>query len=373
MYAESNGNELKLYGTIWGGDGTYISREVEKFMSAQKGDVIVRLHTPGGSVFDGNMIYNTLAKSKNSIHIIIDGLCASMGTILMLASKKLSIAENAFIMIHAPSGSGYGDQKAFAELAKLLGNIEKNFISKYKTKTGLDEEKIKSWLVGDNWFSAEEALEAKLVDGIVDPVIAEDKLDFEAYMNGDYNIASMSEAFKAFDKPTTTEETPESKKEKSNKNKDMKIELLSAAALALLGFEAGAKPDAESVNAKITSMHQELEGLKAKAKADKEARVKSILDKAVEKGQILAKERSEFEEMAEKNGPEMLEKWIGKLPEKKAIGKTLNPEDNKRYADGIPEGREEWTFSDWVKKDAKGLNALKESDPEAYKSIPRTK
>ena len=357
MIAEVNGNELKLYGLIWGGDGAYISRDIESFLKSQSGDVTVRLHTPGGSVIDGNLIFNTLSKANQNVHVIIDGLAASMGTIIMLAGNRLSIAENAYIMIHAPSGSAVGNKNDFESVAKLLGNIEKNFINKYKNKTGLDEDTIKSWLVGDNWFSAEEAKEAGLVDDIVDASIASDQLDFEAY--GDYSIAAVSHVFKDFNSKHQVE-TP-----KPNSKTNKKIETmqkLSSNALAALNIEANATD--EELSAAVIALSDQKKQLKSDLKSQKDAEIKSLLDQATSEGKIVASERSDFEALAEKDF-EMCKKAIAKIPSKQSITASIKEEDTKNQLDA----RKDWDFDKWRKQDPQGLIQMKEENPDAYKAL----
>ena len=101
-----------------------------------------RIHTYGGFVFDGNLIYNFLAGFKGELNIYVDGVAASMGSIIIMAGDKIHIAENGFIMIHAPEGGAYGNAKDLEQYAKLLRSMEKNFIKKLKEKTRSEERRV---------------------------------------------------------------------------------------------------------------------------------------------------------------------------------------------------------------------------------------
>lgn len=131
----------------------------------------VRVHCPGGSVFEGVVIYNAIKKCTAEVTIYIDGIAASMMSIVMLAAKNVLIARNAFVMIHAPSGSAGGTSADHFSIAKLLKSVEANFKRDYKEKTGLSDADVDKLMDGtDHWFSADECKAINLVNGIYDEV-----------------------------------------------------------------------------------------------------------------------------------------------------------------------------------------------------------
>jgi len=106
MRISVKGNNIKLYGTIWDGDGEYIANELEK-VDGNYDTFNIHLHTKGGSVFDGDLIHNAITSMKSNVNIYIDGLAASMGSIIMLAGNKIYAAKSAYIMTHAPRGYAF--------------------------------------------------------------------------------------------------------------------------------------------------------------------------------------------------------------------------------------------------------------------------
>lgn len=98
-----------------------------------------------------------------------------MGAIISLAVDEVYMAENSYLMIHAPSSYSSGQAQDFENQAKLLRLIETDFIKKLQQKTGKNEEYVKQWLIGDNWFNAEQALSEGLIKGIISP-----EFDFDA-------------------------------------------------------------------------------------------------------------------------------------------------------------------------------------------------
>ena len=372
MYVEVDGNEAKLYGTIWGGDGPYVTDILNSFFKG-KTDVTVRLHTPGGSVIDGNLIFNTLAKTSANVHIIVDGIAASMGSILILAGNKVSIADNAYVMIHAPSGDVRGNAKDLQKVARLLTSMEKNFVSKYAAKTGKSEEEVAAWLDGDNWFSAEEAKAEGLVDEIIPSVLNENFADMAM---GEYNLVALADNFKTFDeKRNNPESLIDNEDDKGDTppntqtNNLNTMSKLNAASLTLLGLKEDAT-EAE-IQAKLADQQKRLSDAEAKnveleasIETQRKTQVDALVNGALASGKILAADKEHYTELATANF-ELASKTIDKLPAKPSLSGMANQKGKSTTV----EGREKWTFQDWSKQDTKGLLEMKSNDPEAYKAL----
>lgn len=361
MYTIEENNEIKLYGTIWESDGPYISNTIERFAAKHLDGIVVRLHSPGGSVFDGNLIYNTLSKLKSPVDVVIDGLAASMATIIMLAGRKISISENAFLMVHAPSGYVSGSSKDFESASKLLKSMENNFINQYAKRTGKDKTEVAKWLEGDNWFSATEALEAGLVDEIVGTTL---ELDMTAFK--EMKLVAMMDSFPS-DKPESriVSMTKDNTKSDINTKPDMK---LNAKSIAALGIAADASD--ENVNAAIEALSDRNAQLTAQMKADKDARIKLKLDAAIAEGRLLATQRSQFEKLAEKDML-LFDSTLEVLPKKADITSSLENGGGGKSAPIV--ARESWDFDKWRKEDPKGLIEMKANDPEGYQSLLSSK
>lgn len=354
MYAQIEGNNVMLYGTIWEGDGKYIVSQISKLLSKAKTDVDIHLHTNGGSVFDGNLIYNAIAKAKANITITIDGLAASMGSIIMLSAHNLKIAENAFIMVHAPSGYQGGNAKDFENTAKLLRSMEGNFIKKLMAKTQLPEADVKDWMNGDNWFPADEALDLGLVDEVVEPIIEES--DLSAYQD----VKLSAQLFGEFDKGIT----PKPKPDNSNNHKNRNEMKLSAESITALGLAPDAS-DAE-INAAIAAQNKKVADLEAKAANEFNAKCTSLVDAAVKSGKVLAGEKEAWLNDAKANF-ELTSRMLEKLPTKKTL------EANETAVTLVADGTENRTFNEWRKVDPAGLLAIKKTDPERYAAIQQKK
>lgn len=169
--------ELKIYGQIGSPDcnSKMFTEKVSSLENEGYTGLTIRMHSPGGNVFDGFNIFNCIRQTKMNVKIVIDGIAASMASFIILATKDVEIAENGFIMIHRPTAYSDGDVDSHESTANLLLQIESLFVNEYSLRTGLSKEDVKSkWFNGkDNWISAQEAVTLKFASGII-PAMAKD-------------------------------------------------------------------------------------------------------------------------------------------------------------------------------------------------------
>lgn len=357
MYAQIEGNEIKLYGTIWNGDGQYVVNQMSKLLAKPKENVAIRLHTDGGSVFDGNLISNAIGSAKANVTIYIDGLAASMGSIIMVSAKnKPKAASNAYSMIHPPSGRAQGNAKDFENTAKLLRSMEANFTKTITAKSNLTEEEAKALMTGDNWFSAEDMLAAGLIDEIYDSVLEES--DLSAYQ--DANMCA--QLFAQYDKGNKGGiPTPTPKRNNNQNNDEMK---LSAESLTVLGLTD--KSTEAEINAAITAQNKKIADIEAQQQKDAEAKCEKLVARGIQEGRFLAGEKDTWLADAKANY-DLTERMMDKLPVKKVL-----PKAQVEKSDGGAEPNEK-TFSEWRKKDPQGLLDIKKRDPERYEAILKTR
>lgn len=133
----------------------------------------VRIHSGGGSVTDGFVIYNTLSKLTASVRIFIDGVAASMASVIAcIPNAKVHIPANAWIMVHKPWGGLLGDSDELRDYADLLDRNEINMLAAYERKTGKSRDEIKQMLKPDTWLSGQDAIEQGFADVLLDPLQA---------------------------------------------------------------------------------------------------------------------------------------------------------------------------------------------------------
>jgi ATP-dependent Clp protease protease subunit len=88
---------------------------VTELQKLGKVDVInLHINSPGGSVFDGVAIYNSLKSHPARIEVDVDALAASIASVIAMAGDEIRIAENAMMMIHDPTGVAIGGPRRCA-------------------------------------------------------------------------------------------------------------------------------------------------------------------------------------------------------------------------------------------------------------------
>lgn len=138
----------------------------------------IRINSPGGSVFDGTAVFNAIKQHKSKTVAHIDGLAASISSIIALAADEVRMSENAFLMIHDPWSMVIGNADIMRDEADLLDKVGKTIAKTYMDKTGKDEKEIKEMMNAETWMNAEEALEMGFID-IIDKGEKEAKALFD--------------------------------------------------------------------------------------------------------------------------------------------------------------------------------------------------
>jgi ATP-dependent Clp endopeptidase proteolytic subunit ClpP len=177
----------------------------------------VHLNTPGGSVFDGVAIYNALKQHKATVETYVEGLAASIGSVIAMAGDKIYMADNAFFMIHDPFVLTIGNAAELRKTADFLDKIKDAIVNTYKKTTGKDEKQIRQWMQDETWFTAKEAKDAGFITDITDQVEAENSHDLSIFDNPPADLLA------AFAKHS---EEPEKKNQKKIEQKEISNESL---------------------------------------------------------------------------------------------------------------------------------------------------
>lgn len=155
---------ISLYGTIgdeW--DGVTAKDIREALADLPHGSQLqVHIHSPGGSVFEGIAIAGIFADYETTM--VVDGIAASMASVIALSGNRLEMAEGSALMIHNPWSIVAGDADEMRKQADLLDQIQSQLIEKYKGRLGNDEEQIKSMLAQETWIFSGEAVELGYAD-----------------------------------------------------------------------------------------------------------------------------------------------------------------------------------------------------------------
>ncbi len=134
-----------------------------------KRDIQIFINSPGGSIIAGLAIYDTMQYVSPDIATINTGLAASMGSVLLAAGTtgKRSGLKHSRVMIHQPMGGMRGQFSDMEISYKLVRDMQKQLYNIYVVHTGQPYDKIAQDCDRDNWMSAEEAMEYKLIDEVL--------------------------------------------------------------------------------------------------------------------------------------------------------------------------------------------------------------
>lgn len=163
--------EIYIYQEI--GEGWFGGISADSFSKELKEigqvDVLdIFINSPGGNVFDGIAIYNQLKRFNAKKIVHIDGLAASIASVLMLAGDEIRMAKNAQVMIHDPWGMCVGTADDMVKSAEALSQVKETIVETYRARTRQSADEIKKWMEAETWMLSGEAKSRGFVDFIED-------------------------------------------------------------------------------------------------------------------------------------------------------------------------------------------------------------
>jgi ATP-dependent Clp endopeptidase proteolytic subunit ClpP len=157
-------SHIYVYGQI-GSNG--ITADFMRKKIANSGESItVHINSPGGEVYEGYTIYNLLRNSGKPINVIIEGLCASIATLIACAGDHIKMNPTAEFMIHNPMVGIEGDAEDLRKVADQLDNIKNTIIAAYKRKTKKSEEELWQMMDKETFLSSNQAMAFGFVDEV---------------------------------------------------------------------------------------------------------------------------------------------------------------------------------------------------------------
>lgn len=146
-----------------------------------EGPVNLHLNSPGGDVFDGMAVYAALKRREESTTVIVDGLAASIASVIALGADKVVMAPKAKMMIHDGWTAAAGNAQDFKKLVALLDDTSNTIASVYADKAGGGVEFWRERMQAETWYSADEALAAGLIDEIEGKARKSDDFDLSMF------------------------------------------------------------------------------------------------------------------------------------------------------------------------------------------------
>ena len=157
--------EVNIFGEI-GFDITApeFINQLREFRGAKHLDI--HILSAGGSVFEGFAMANAISSFPGETTVFIDGLAASIASLVAISADRTVIAENGFIAIHDPFTIAQGTAEDLRHRADILDQLTDQLIQAYHTKTGLSRARISALMDAETWFNANDAVKIGLADEV---------------------------------------------------------------------------------------------------------------------------------------------------------------------------------------------------------------
>ena len=171
---EAEALSIKIYDEIgddgWGG-GITTETINEQLQNANDKPLNIYINSYGGEVFEGFAIYNTLKNYKGYKTVYVDGIAASIASVIAMCGNKVVMNKASMLMIHNASGLAYGNADEMKKVVNALEQINEVIRGVYMAKTGMDEDTIKNLMDNETYLKPQEALDY----GFIDEILEEEK------------------------------------------------------------------------------------------------------------------------------------------------------------------------------------------------------
>lgn len=165
--------EILIYGIVGDSWDGLDANTIVPMISEGDDDLDIRINSPGGYVMEGLAIYNAIVRQKakgRKVTTHIDGLAASMGSVIAMAGEEIIMADNALMMIHNPWDCACGDAADLRRAADKLDMIRDQIVGIYAKQTGIDTDSLIAMLDAETWMTAVEALAQNFVTSTEDAI-----------------------------------------------------------------------------------------------------------------------------------------------------------------------------------------------------------
>lgn len=166
--------EIWIYEMIgedfWSGDGVTAKNFQKELSEIKAAQIDLHINSPGGDVFDGIAIYNLLKQHPANVTTYIDGLAASIASLIALSGNEIFMAENALMMIHNPYGMAIGGASDMRKMADRLDVVRDSIAKTYISKTSKEEAEINALMDTETWMDADMAIDLGFADEITEKI-----------------------------------------------------------------------------------------------------------------------------------------------------------------------------------------------------------
>jgi len=206
----ANSLDLMLYGPIFNEkffDEDVTPTELRQELEAAGPNIQqinVYVNSPGGNVFAGQAIHSMLVRHQATVTVYVDGLAASIASVIAMAGDRVIMPRNAMMMVHSPWTLAIGNADELRDLAEVLDTVEEGMIAAYERRVTISRDELKVLLDAETWLTAAAAVQYGFADEVEEepdanagprsPLPAPTALDADRFVFGDlvHNIAAFS-------------------------------------------------------------------------------------------------------------------------------------------------------------------------------------
>lgn len=168
--AEGSNPALNIYGpivsTAWDESEVTAQGFISDLNAIEAEDIDLFINSPGGGVFAGMAIYNAIQRHDAKVHVHIDGLAASIASVIALAGDTIHMGDSSLFMIHNPHTFAQGDAKALRKQAATLDKVRDSMVAVYEANSNLTSEKLEALMDDETWMSADDAVDAGFIEEV---------------------------------------------------------------------------------------------------------------------------------------------------------------------------------------------------------------
>ena len=149
-----------MNGADYWGEGTGVTNVLNQLQGlSEDQSITLHINSVGGEVSAGVSIYNRLRALRNKKSVIIEGLAASIASVIAMAGDEIHMALGSEMMIHNPSSYAFGEANDFEKAAESLRKTKESLIDIYEQRTGLSRDELATMMDNETWLTAKEAKE----------------------------------------------------------------------------------------------------------------------------------------------------------------------------------------------------------------------
>lgn len=178
---DTSRSQIYLYDEI-GTFGVTASDFVSEFVNL-KGDVDLHVNSPGGNVFEGLAILNTIRAYNGKVVGYVDGIAASAASFILMGCDEVVMAKNSEIMIHDAWGLCIGNAGDMIDMATRLDKVSDNIADVFASKAGGSVEDWRQRMKDEGWYSPDEAVDLGLADSVAGTTEVENVYDLSRFKN----------------------------------------------------------------------------------------------------------------------------------------------------------------------------------------------